>query len=296
MASPTVHSVMNAANITPDATGVPARQRVRSVPEKTEERWYAMRYAQVLTVGLVMGTLATFCAAQVAKEPSELTAARAAYQKEVDRLRTESERQLSLAIQGEIDKYRTRLRFIKDQYDSQRNTEAAFAVLQEMKILDPNRPAPTLIIWNEHNGQYNNAGTLKCNVGLYKGSNKKPFWATNDLALVWEPNGDLKTSLELPRTAFDRIRVEVTQWKDVCGGLAEIEILDGERNLARNAKVSASAAVYPAYAPDRIVDGITSSKTFEQGYWQLPERTPGWIELELRPNTASHSTALPRRP
>ncbi len=82
------------------------------------------------------------------------------------------------------------------------------------------------------------------------------------------------------------MRVEIEAYENNGGGLAEIQVLVGGRNVAPQLQARASGC-YPggSFTAARVNDGITTSADFATGYWLLPDRQTGWIELSP-PNAA----------
>ena len=57
--------------------------------------------------------------------------------------------------------------------------------------------------------------------------------------------------------------------------------------LAKTADVTASAYYNNNryYISHNVIDGITTSKTHDSGYWILPDSQTGWIQLEWGPQS-----------
>jgi hypothetical protein len=104
----------------------------------------------------------------------------------------------------------------------------------------------------------------------------------DNVAVVWERGKDSSTSVRAPLTAFDTVRVEITRWHQLCGGLAEIQVFRGAENIARGAAATASGSWHATYLPSAVTDGILSSEQVRTGYWLLPGNTAGWVEVDLR--------------
>lgn len=141
-----------------------------------------------------------------------------------------------------------------------------------------------LVIWNTHNGRANNSGVLLCDVTLTKGSTT--VWKKEGLEMPWSPNVDESTSIDLPRgLIFEKVRIDVLKISKDFGGLAEIQVFDGGKNIAEGCSAKASACLTRSghdYLPELVTDGITSSATQGVGSWFLPRGQPGWIEVDLR--------------
>lgn len=138
----------------------------------------------------------------------------------------------------------------------------------------------TLVIWNMHNGHYNDSGTEKCDILLFKG--EKQVWRKKAVTIPWKANADTKVSLQLPAMLFDRVRIEITSSVGKRGGLTEIQVLQAKENLALNCKAEASSIVSTRFPANRVTDGIVTSGTWGQGYWQLPDRKLGWIDVHVK--------------
>lgn len=154
---------------------------------------------------------------------------------------------------------------------------AAIAKMDEAKT----QAAPCrIVIWNQHNGNVHDRGTKKINVRMYL--HDREVFAQTDIPMPWSPDKDERVVIFPPPKAFDRVRVEITEWEQRGGGLAEIQVYLGSTLVSQGkpAKVSDSynKSRYPA---SRLVDGITTSATAWEGYWILPEKTPGWVDVYL---------------
>ncbi len=220
--------------------------------------------------------------AQEKKEPVLLTTARADYEKKVQRLRNDYETRLQREIDREKQNYVQRLRTILSGLDGQHDYAGALAVKSEMESLDPNKMGYKLILWNTHNSVYNERGTKTCNIELYFGMTS--VWKKNNVKLDWAANKDCKCVLNVSSVKFDRMRIEVTEYVQTGGGLSEIQIFAerGGKNIAQDAKVSASSFLGGEFRPETVIDGVTSSANNKQGYWLLSDRETGWIELDFR--------------
>ncbi len=182
------------------------------------------------------------------------------------------------------------------------NAEAGYWLLPDGVLgwveVDLSLPRPTqlagvtadkLAIWNQHNGPINNSATARCNVTAYSG--QRSVWRQEQVELPWEPGEDLSAELKLPSTAFDRLRFEVTPPEGKFAGLAEVQILAGEQNLALDCPALASGVFDVHRRESRVADGIVSSSRENIGYWLLSEQTPGWVEIDLACLDAQHGAA-----
>ena len=141
--------------------------------------------------------------------------------------------------------------------------------------------AAKLVIWNTHNGYHRDRGALECNVRLLAGG--REVWRKEKLATPWAADDDRSLTLALPPERFDRVRVEITKWEQLGGGLAEIEVLSADgRNLAYGQPAAASGRFWALrFDAEHVVDGITKSPEADTGYWLLPDGVAGWVEIDL---------------
>lgn len=144
-----------------------------------------------------------------------------------------------------------------------------------------------IVLWNTHNGRYRDHGTETCTVEVFRGGTS--LWKKEGLPVRWSPDKDERTVILLPDQvqSFDRVRITVTKCVGNGGGLAEVQLMREGINLASKAAVTASG-YYKAppnqndFRPERVVDGITTSEKYPVGYWLLPNKSSGWIQLTLR--------------
>jgi hypothetical protein len=144
-----------------------------------------------------------------------------------------------------------------------------------------------IVLWNQHNGVAKDRGTKAVKLEVFNGATT--LWKEDRLELPWDGSIDSKISLTVPkqRSAIERIRVTILETIGNGGGLAEIEFYQGGKNIARDARVSASDFFQKdqRFAPARAIDGITTSRDMFVGYWLLPDAKAGrtgWIELVFR--------------
>ncbi len=143
----------------------------------------------------------------------------------------------------------------------------------------PGTEAQKLVIWNQHNSHVRDRGTKACIVYLIRGDHE--IWASDEIETAWKPDGPASTTVELPSHTFDRLRVEITAWHGPGGGLAELQLFDGESEISHGCPARASSSFDPRFPPATINDGITTSAQHSLGYWLLPDRVPGWIEIDV---------------
>jgi len=140
--------------------------------------------------------------------------------------------------------------------------------------------ADKLAIWNQHNGPPNNSGTGWCDATLYSG--ERIAWRQERVELPWAPGDDSSVELPLPQMVFDRLRIDVTPREGQHGGLAEVQILQAGKNLARDCPMLGSGCYDLRRCESRVTDGIVSSAVENVGYWILPlPQQPGWVEIDL---------------
>ncbi len=141
----------------------------------------------------------------------------------------------------------------------------------------PGTQARKLVIWNQHNSDSRDRGTEKCVVHLLRGDHT--VWTSDEIEVAWQPNADASTTVDLPGHRFDRLRVEITAWHGRGGGLAELQLFDGETEIARGCPARANSSLSERHRAATINDGITSSANF--GFWILPNGVGGWIEIDV---------------
>ncbi|HET6880058.1 MAG TPA: NPCBM/NEW2 domain-containing protein [Pirellulales bacterium] len=139
--------------------------------------------------------------------------------------------------------------------------------------------AEKLVLWNTHSGGYNDRGTRECNVRLM--SDGREVWSQGT-TISWAADEDRSVTIALPAERFDAVRVEITKWENLGGGLTEIEVMSADsRNLSLGCPALASGVFNHRFDAEHVVDGITTSAEAESGYWLLPDKTAGWIEVDL---------------
>lgn len=139
--------------------------------------------------------------------------------------------------------------------------------------------ADTLIVWNTYGGVANDRGTTSINILLTLRS--RPVWSRQGVAIDWAAGKDVSLTMPLPEIPFDSVRVEVTHWRGLGGGLSEIQVMRRDKNLAAGAVANVSSAYDRRFLGSQLVDGITSSADSSKGYWLLPNNTAGWAEVVL---------------
>ncbi|MDF1743062.1 MAG: hypothetical protein P1V19_05165 [Gimesia sp.] len=140
----------------------------------------------------------------------------------------------------------------------------------------PLRP-DKIIIWNQHNGHHANSGTSACTVTLfYKG---KSVWS-QAVQVPWQASAAAKQTLQPPNVRCDQIRVDITKYHGYAGGLAEVEVFEGNINLAKHCAVAGSGYWNKdrRFVPSHINNGIT---TGDRCYWLLNKQSIGWIAISM---------------
>lgn len=137
--------------------------------------------------------------------------------------------------------------------------------------------ADRIIIWNQHNGEAADRGTVECVVTLlYEG---KSVWR-QVVRMPWEPDSPAGRVLRTPKVRFDLVRVDVTKFRGKGGGLGEIEVFDGRINVARDCSAKAKGywELNRQFHPNKVTDG---NKTGRSGYWLLNNGRKGWVAIDL---------------
>jgi hypothetical protein len=136
-----------------------------------------------------------------------------------------------------------------------------------------------IVIWNTHNSRFNTSGTQQCNLVLFHG--RRAVWRSDKINLPWERNNDTFAVVNVPAIRFDIVRVEISKWRGYSGGLSEIEVWQGGKNVALHKPTRASASVDTRATSAKATDGVTTSLGYKDGYWLLPDNQAGWIEISL---------------
>jgi len=155
--------------------------------------------------------------------------------------------------------------------------------------------ADRVVIWNQHNGIANDRGANEARLTLWR--NGREVWAQEQITIPWQPNADNQATVTLPKVGFDHVRVDVSSWHAGGGGLAEIQVFQGERNIALGRPAAVSASFGPQWGGFNATDGRTSSAEFGGGYWLLPDNTRGWVEVDVSgadPERLEQATILGR--
>jgi hypothetical protein len=138
-----------------------------------------------------------------------------------------------------------------------------------------------IVIWNQYNGkEYQDRGTNEINLSLMSGG--RPVWSKRGVVVPWQGGEDTFVSVNAPRVAYDVLRIEIVSWHKLGGGLAEIEVYRSGQNIAKGAQVAVSKTPAGSPPPSMLVDGITTSARVSAGYWILPDKTPGTIDIQIK--------------
>lgn len=140
--------------------------------------------------------------------------------------------------------------------------------------------ADRVVVWNQHNSIWQKWGTTQFHLLLLRDG--ATVWRKDLITLPWSPDQDTSVAVPIPSERFDRVRVEIVNFAPhEGGGLAEIQVLQGGKNLARDCPTIASGAFDERFHGDHVTDGITTSAFGSDGYWLLPDHSTGWIEVDL---------------
>lgn len=137
--------------------------------------------------------------------------------------------------------------------------------------------ADKIVIWNLHYGRASDRGTVSCLVTLlYQG---KPVWR-QVTQLPWSPEYSATQILRPDNVRFDQIRLDITKFRGKGGGFTEVEVFDGNINVASHCTAVANEYFEQneRYVPNNITDGIKQGPT---GYWLLNNRKTGWILIDM---------------
>lgn len=179
-------------------------------------------------------------------------------------------------------RYADFLEALKKAYGSKGDVSASGAIQKEIDSLRllPAIPAGALhdklVIWNQNNGGKGDRGTKKINVILSEGG--REVWKQKGLKLTWNPDKQTKDEFDIPAIKWDKIRIEVAELVNQRGGLAEVEVLRGGKNILLGATAVASGywETNPKHAPTTLTDGL------QETFWLLNDRQEGWAEISLK--------------
>jgi hypothetical protein len=134
-----------------------------------------------------------------------------------------------------------------------------------------------LVVWNMHNGGYNDRGADELLVSLFY--QDKLVWKDSTV-IPWTANKPAYIMLRPKHVRADQVRVDVTKPHNRGAGLGEIEVIIGRRNIARDCEptVDSYFEFNEAYKPSRLVDGDTSGNA---GFWAAENGKESWASIHL---------------
>lgn len=145
-----------------------------------------------------------------------------------------------------------------------------------------NERRTTVKIWNQHNGGYNDRGSKIINLVLI--TKGKEVFRKDNITIPWERGEDKFVSVIVPSVPTDIVRVEIVDSVDDRPGLAEIEFIRNDKNLARKRSVEVNGVweSHPDVTGDTLTDGITTSSKHQYGYWCAPDKEKAWAEVRVK--------------
>jgi len=137
--------------------------------------------------------------------------------------------------------------------------------------------ADRVIIWNQHNYIHKDRGSEACVVTLLRNGKKV---SQKSISLKWKPAAPASTTLRIRRQRVDAIRVDVTKYRGLGGGLGEVEVYDGSINISRYTSAVGSQYFHNEhkYHPNQVTDGNSSG---HRGFWILPDGKTGWVMIDF---------------
>lgn len=136
-----------------------------------------------------------------------------------------------------------------------------------------------IVVWNTHNSTGMDRGATEINVTLLLRG--KAVWRRERIAIEWRSDKCMSVELHPPPVAASIIRVEITQWHGWSGGLSEIQVFAGDRNLCAGEHASVSSSFGAGYPASNLTDGNLDLPQYK-GYWVLPDKQPGWAEVDIK--------------
>ncbi|MFO1092904.1 MAG: hypothetical protein U0992_06245 [Planctomycetaceae bacterium] len=134
-----------------------------------------------------------------------------------------------------------------------------------------------VIIWNTHNGAHMDRGTVTCNVQFVLGGN---VVLEKQNTLPWLGDAPSPTVIR-PAAAIRSCQVEVLTYHRNGGGLAEVRGASGALTFVSRSAARASSVYSGDFQANNVTDGNFGDKLNQKGIWLLPDREPGWIEIQL---------------
>ena len=137
-----------------------------------------------------------------------------------------------------------------------------------------------LVLWNlPLDGQLHDRQTTFVGIRLLRG--KETVWRAKSIRL----NKDrVDTLVALPNVVFNKVVIDILKWKGEGGGLAEVEVYVGDRNVAlrRPCEVTNSETL-PAHLDDdhAFTDGIQRPTENGKGYWIPEARAKATVMIDL---------------
>ena len=147
--------------------------------------------------------------------------------------------------------------------------------VQKPNSADPATPQATkLLIWNNTDGQGDH-GADQVKVEFFKGG--ASVWSKT-IDTLWKEGEESKTEVDVPWTdGIEKIRVTVLRPHKADAGLAELELMVGDKNILKGKTAKASSEW------DNTGHSTDASKLTDgdrNGGWRARGRT-GWVEIDL---------------
>jgi hypothetical protein len=168
---------------------------------------------------------------------------------------------------------------LKKSYGGKGDVATASAVQRELDGLGLSAPPPSgvlhdkLVVWNQNNGGKGDRGSRKVNIVLLDGG--REVWKKTGWRLTWSADKQAKDEIDIPAIKWDKLRVEVTEMINQRGGLSEVVVQRGGKNVLLGATVIASGywETDPKHAPSMLTDGLPET------FWLLNDKQDGWVEI-----------------
>lgn len=135
-----------------------------------------------------------------------------------------------------------------------------------------------IVLWNTHNAGHYDRGTLMCKVSLLFRGN---VIDSKVLPVVWKKGEQASTVYRPPTRRVDQVRVDVLKWHQVGGGLAEVEVYQGDTNLSLGVAANASGMLDERFPAEAVTDGDRGTPSRYAGVWLLPGDKVGWVQVDL---------------
>jgi hypothetical protein len=134
-----------------------------------------------------------------------------------------------------------------------------------------------IVVWNMHNGIYNDRGSEELLVSLLY--QDKVVWK-DAVEIPWVANKPAYVMLCPKHVRADQIRVDVTKPHNARAGLGEIEVVVGRKNIARQCEPVADSyfEFNDSYNPSLLVDGDTSGNS---GFWAASDGDNRWASIHF---------------